>query len=588
MPFLLGMTANRQAHATDDGNRTSQGMFFLQPGRRDLTPTIVPHGCEITIDPTSQRIGAHVALQVETQPRTTSIGKTHTMTSRSLPLTIALVLSSSLLSGCIIANDGDDPSCPVGKCDGVEQSCSDPRYNDGVCNVALDCAVPDIDCFRTFNDDDAGAAWFTDFEARNAVREGRPPRAVLAPTDPRFAKVRALLDRGWEAMRKNRPVGLLGDARPALVFVEDPSVNAFVMPDDLNQKRASLAVMVHTGTLAIDTTEDANLGLMMHELQHAVGLHVIAEVKASFSSYYVASETAEPIGRRQVDDRITREAATAWLGGAAEIGPITNVEVRGMPLGAGALNDVFLSVAKSGVQANPAGCARSVMLLNQISSDVAMATDLVSGAPHLDASMGPRVTAALTALRVECMPNFTMSFVEVLASIAGVPPEQIDAQLTPADRALVTGKHIVDAIALLGEDRRAMMRSIEAGFQTQVGRPWSNLRFFSTEEDADDASVPVLRAAGLEPTGLGTFFLDVFLPRNMSDACKIVLATGAVPSYGVNLADDHHSTCWRVYHLGALAAETAKGHPRRAPAHELVAPRPRLPITQAPADLAVY
>ncbi len=512
------------------------------------------------------------------------------MTSRSLPLAIALVLLSSLLSGCTLAADnGDDASCTDGKCDGVEPSCTDPRYNDGVCDPSIDCAVPDIDCFRTFTDDAAGAAWFTDFEAKNAVREGRAPRAVLAPSDPRFPRVRALLDRGWEAMRSSRPVGLLGEARPALVFVEDPSVNAFVMPEDLDQKRASFAVMVHTGTLGIETTDDANLGLMMHELQHAVGLHVIAEVEAQFSRYYLASETEEPIGRRQIDDPRVREAATLWLSGAREIGSFTNSELRGLPLGESGLTQVLRTVITNGVQANPAACARSRALLVQIVTDVAAATDLVSGAPHLDASMGPRVTAALAALRDECLPNYTMSFAEVLASIAGVSPEQIEAQLTPADRALISGKHVIDAISLLGEDRRAMMRSTEAAFQTQLGRPWSALRYFSSEEDADDVTVPVLRAAGLDPTGLATFFLEVFLPRNMSDACKAVLATGSVPPYGVDLADTHHATCFRVYHLGALAADTAAGRPRaRTPVSPSVTPPPRLPIKRAPVDLARY
>jgi hypothetical protein len=500
----------------------------------------------------------------------------------------AFAVSFALLPACFIEIADDDPAtCTGGTCDGVDQSCADPRYDDGICQTSLDCAVPDIDCFRTFQDDAAGAAWFAEIEPRAAAREGRAPRAILSPADPRFAKVRTLLDRGWAAMRTSRPVGRLADARPALVFVEDPSVNAFVYPEDLDQKRASFAVMIHTGTLGIDTTEDANLGLMMHELQHAVGLHVIAEVQQRFSQYYVASPDREPIGQRQHDNADAREAATLWLARAGEIGSLTNAELRGLPVG-GDLGRVFRTVFATGLQQNPTGCAHSRDLFAQIVADLDAATDLVSGAPHLDAGMGPRITAALAAMRTECLPGFSKTFVQVVAELAGATPAQIDAQLTPEDRALIAGKHVVDAIAALGNDRRATMRTIEAAFQTQLGQPWSMLRYYSTEEAADDVTVPVLRKAGLDPAGLGTFFLDVLLPRTMSDACQAALATGAVPAYGVDLTDMHHATCWRVYHLDALAADTTKPGAHRAQAQPITAQPPRLPMLPAREHFATY
>jgi hypothetical protein len=33
---------------------------------------------------------------------------------------------------------------------------------------------------------------------------------------------------------------------------------------------------------------------------------------------------------------------------------------------------------------------------------------------------------------------------------------------------------------------------------------------------------------------------------------------------GVDLADDHHATCWRIDHLGAVAVAGASGAKRRA------------------------
>jgi hypothetical protein len=474
------------------------------------------------------------------------------------------------------AADLDDTDCEGGKCD---QLCADPRYDDGVCDLELSCAAPDLDCIRTFEDDAAAAAWLAAFEPRVAEFEGRPARSIVPLDDPRYPVLRELLDRGWDAMRDNRPVARLAAHRPALLLVEDPSVNAFVYPEDIDQKRAAFAVMVHTGLLEIPGTEDATLGLFMHELQHAVGLHVVAEVKASFKTFYVAQDGYEPIGRDQDDDPQVREHATRWLAHAGEVGPFSDVELRGLPAG-GDLQLVFRHVLQAGLAGNPTGCQRTRTLLGEVASDLEARIDLLSGAPSLDAAFGVRVTQMLRAMREECVP-VAPSFVEVVAELAGVAPAEIDAALTASDRALVTGRHVIDAIAALTEDRRARQRAIEASSPGVLGAPWSAVRYFSEEEDADDISVPVLRAAGFDPVGLGTFLGDALLPPVATSACRELIAAGEIPPYGVDLTDTHHGTCWRVFHIEQLAAT---GRQRKIVRREL-APAiaaPRLPIPRRP------
>jgi len=102
------------------------------------------------------------------------------------------------------------------------------------------------------------------------------------------------------------------------------------------------------------------------------------------------------------------------------------------------------------------------------------------------------------------------------------------------------------------------MRGIEAAFQQQVGVPFQQLRYFSYEEDADDVSVPVMRASGMSPTSLADFFLGAGLEQSDAVACAAQIAAGQVPHYGVDLADAHHSVCWRVYHVHAVAAWTPR------------------------------
>src|SRR5262249_19416045 len=153
---------------------------------------------------------------------------------------------------------------------------ADPRYGDGTCQLSLDCAVPDIDCIRTFDGDDAAARWFGELEAKMAQQEGRASRQTLPPSDALYVRARELVDRGWLSFRDHRPVGALYQRRPAVVVIDDPHVNAFVMPD---AGRAAFTIMVQRGLMERAAVDDQKLGVMMHELQHVIGLHVIRDPK---------------------------------------------------------------------------------------------------------------------------------------------------------------------------------------------------------------------------------------------------------------------------------------------------------------------
>ena len=170
-----------------------------------------------------------------------------------------------------------------------------------------------------------------------------------------------------------------------------------------------------------------------------------------------------------------------------------------------------------------------------------------------DPGVRGRVDAAMAAIRDQCLATFTTSFVEVLAAQIGISPDQMRARLDPSDLDLVEGVHFVDAINNLALDRRAKMRALEGTFTQQTGRPFTALRFFSFEEAADDATVPVLDDIGLAADGLGEFLFAIQDSQSQS-ACRQIIDGGQTPPYGGDLADEHHATCWRVAHVEQLAA----------------------------------
>ena len=473
------------------------------------------------------------------------------------------------IAACAHAGD-PDPECAGGKCDDTAGgTCEDKRYGDGVCQPSLACAVPDIDCFVTFDDDAAAATWFTAFEQQVAMEELRAPRAIVAEADPRFQKARALLDRGWAAFRDARPVGVLYGKRPAVIVVEDTEPNAFVIPD-LASERAGFAVVVQTGILETGATDDQLLGVMMHELQHAVGLHVLDSVADALRTFYIA-DGREPIGREQVADARATKAGKAWREIAGEVGPYANAELLGLPL-QGQLDQIFGALLRSAAN-NPLGCANAAAQYQAVTAQIQAQLDPESGALPAQPDLAPRVTALYNALRDECFANTTVTFVELVAQIARVTPAEIEASLTPEDRALVANKHVVDAIWALGLDRRAKLRQIEHDYSREVLAGWDTLRYFSYEEDADDVSVTVLREAGLAPAALGDFFLGAFA----QPSCTTLLERGVVPPYGVDLVDEHHAPCWRVHHVRQYAEHTAPATAaRRVVATTPEVPRPRL------------
>jgi len=497
-------------------------------------------------------------------------------------LSVLLLLSSA----CASSDPDTDDDCVAGKCDspGDGQECDDPQYGDGTCQTSLACDEPDIDCFLTFENDAAAATWFASFEEKLAAEESRPPRSSVPESDPRFQRARALVDRGWVGYRENRPVGDLAAFRPALVLLEDPTVNAFVVPD-VATDRSGFAVIVQTGLLEAGAPDEEMLGVMMHELQHAVGLHVIGQVKEELRTFYLAPAGTEPIGTEQVADARAEAAGAAWRALASEAGSIDDERLGGLTFG-GELDRVFFAVVAAAQATGGDACTNAIERVGQVRNDVIGSLDPFTGAPTVDESMPAQVGEALGGLRDECLADFDKTFFDVVAEIAGSTAAEIEANASPEDRALIAGMHVVDAVAALMNDRRARMRAIEADFEAETYSAWSALRFFSFEENADDVSVLVLRGAGMEPTGIAGFFLAALAP----EGCQAVLDSGEVPPYGVDLADEHHATCWRAHHVHAYdrhtesaAAATAGPRLRRSSP----APRRRL-LPERMADRVMY
>ncbi|HEU0032006.1 MAG TPA: hypothetical protein VFQ53_15340 [Kofleriaceae bacterium] len=488
--------------------------------------------------------------------------------SRSRTIASLALLLASLASGCVTA-DGDDQDCFGGKCDGGKDVCEvEHRYGNGTCDV--DCTQADIDCFTMFDDQASAETWFAGFEQTQAMQENREPRKLIASTDPRFVHMQELLEQGWQSYRRNMPVGRL-EKTPALIVIDDASVNAFVALDRPTMK-IPWAVMVQTGALETGQPDYAILGVVMHELTHAVKLHVMPGVGDKIRIHYqLTGDGPEPFGYQMKDDPRAREAITAWRDLGEEAGSVAYAELNGMPVPGSLLSTMLTATLAT---ADPAKCASTVTRVDALNVFLAEHTNpltsmLVLASPEDRTQLDSLTKAFLTELRDVCLAGSTLDLFQMMAEQFSVTPEEIAAEFPVSEQQSVAGKHVIDQITILAADRHCRMRDIAILLQQDTGRDISTLRYFSTEEAADDASVPVLLDMGLPGDGVGVFFTSL-LPESGRVPCQQLLDAGTNPPYG-DLVDEHHGTCWRTAHVKALAA--AKDSAYRSP-RNVLAPAP--------------
>jgi hypothetical protein len=476
---------------------------------------------------------------------------------------------------------------------GPGETCEDPGYGDGTCDVDLACEAPDIDCYVLFADHAEAQSWFAGIEEQIAASQFREPRALLPESDEHHVRMRALLDEGWEAYMQVNAVGDLAERALELVVVEDPSINAFVQGDG---EKAGFAVMVHTGI--IDAASDEELvSIVMHELTHAIYLHVIPGEKDRVRIHYLAAE-GEPFGFEQPDDAMVRSAMTDWRALATDVGPLQTAPLAGFPLsiGNGTLYRTFKYVTDVWAEAHPDVCAAPMANLAQLTNDIFTYYSRIDQTLHVggvEENLYNAQNSALVALRDQCMAGLADSYITILADINGKTEEEIRDMLDDADEALVDGKHFIAAIATLINDRRVKMRAIETEFQTATGVAWNRVRQYTFEEEADDSTIPVLTRMERDPAGIGPGLLLLDDEATQGE-CNALLAGETSPPYGADLQDEHHANCWRVWHVRALAdsgrlTDGSSALRRQAPAAPARPARYRpLPYPKSLADYTVY
>ncbi|HEY4176623.1 MAG TPA: hypothetical protein VGM90_07325 [Kofleriaceae bacterium] len=475
---------------------------------------------------------------------------------------------SALMAGC--ATDGDDASNTDpggGKGDGSGE-CADPMYGDGVCQADLSCGVPDIDCYRTFATDAEASTWF-------APQYGYP---VIAETDPRYIRTRALVDKAWDLFKAANPMGKLADAHLALVMLEDPNVNAFVT-SDAETGKAAVSIQVLAGLYVDGVSDDDILGVMFHELEHLYGLHVLQETPDKVRRFYLA-DGAEPIGAHEANDANIADRANQWRAMAGFAGPYDTGLLGELPYG-GNVGPLFQSYLAAVQTRDNGTCAQAATAVSDLYTELAPRSVEFDESLNIDDTLSTRIKARLDALSA-CVGHYPYSLQDFLATQGQEWIDYMNTVIT-SDEQWLLPESAFETITLLSDDRHGQMRAIESKFQQVVGKPWSAMRFYSFEEAADDMSVKVMKAA---KTAHPELFVDAapgvaglmkkMMPVDQQTECEQSMTAGGLVPYGLDVADEHHGTCWRVAHARQLwnaSSPMARVVPPTREPHEVALPK---------------
>lgn len=465
---------------------------------------------------------------------------------------------------CLLAACGDDGG------DGDSDdgpACSDPKYGNGTCDLDTSCDMVDVDCVETFATQAEAQDWFE-------ASHGDIP--TLPATDPLYARVKPLLDDGWDAYRATHDVGDLADAEVQLVIVNPPQINlvAFVSSFDPAGSKAALAVMVERVGLQGALTDDEVFAIMMHELEHAIGLHVVRGVKEEFNTFYVAPGTSEPFGHAAADDAMVRADFDAWNNFAVIAGHWSDTQLVGLPMGV--LERALSAWTQTLTSPLTAPCQTAIQNVGAAYNAIYGSINKLDVSVTLTQTDADQILMRFTAVRDQCISSTTKDVFDFVSEVSGYSVAALKASLPATLVADLEGINPVVGFYNWALNARTLMRDVEARFAARTGQPWSRLRYFSTEEAADDSAAVTMKALGID----GNIGVALSKIEQFEATCAPLIANNTPLPYGENLADSHHASCWRGGHYKAIQA-SADNSRQVAPHRVKSPPRPR-PILAPP------
>jgi hypothetical protein len=386
-----------------------------------------------------------------------------------------------------------------------------------------------------------------------SVISNKPPRPFLPSTDRRYPAVRKLMREVWEAFQQSHPNLTTDLPTPQIVLVNDDSKTAHAM-NDIVKEKTLWAISYNTGLLTLP--EDQQFAILAHELTHALLRHAATRKKRP-NRYFLAARHESPELDQPNDPALERDIEDR-SGEMKMTGLATSPELLDLPtFGEIPLYTRMLThVIGTKIDVNKPECQQLIMTSTVWERYVMQKYSLIHGrmilAPAEKQTLRNLSERYLDNLR-GCLGKMKYTIVDYLVELVKLPRNQIEALLnTPqftSQRAELTifedAGNFVDGLTRTVNKSRKKIANIESRWDM------SRVRFFSDEDEADNFSLRASKAKHKNTEALVNFLLGL-LPVGERQSCEEMIQHGQVPPFG-SLADDHHSECYRIWRIRALA-----------------------------------
>jgi hypothetical protein len=419
-----------------------------------------------------------------------------------------------------------------------------------------------IEHYKVFANRDDAVTWWNAWEGRTAQMMGRSPRPIVDLNDPGYAIAAQVMAEVWPVFQSLFPDDTRDLPQPMVLLVQDQDVNAFAAYDS-TLGIAPDVFMIQTGAVAgkSGVTDDLR-GLVGHELGHLILKHVFPGNAAKVAKYYRGARSGEPLGYLESNDPKLAKAVEKWVDDASVAASFPLPELHGLPINIIGNPPVLFTALKTavlkGVQDHPTECQPAEDAVNGLIVAMKSHTSTVDYDMDLGAEARSQIDtaaqAAVTALG-PCLATSTKTVSELVAETYGVSVADIESAFDPADLVILhAATTLEDAITKTTANAFARMQSEAQDIDLDT------VRYYSTEEQADDTSAYVLATLGRNPEGQGLFLGSKLMTPDERTTCFDRLNTAGDAPYGL-LSDPHHGACWRVGHLHRFHAKIAPGVP---------------------------
>lgn len=390
------------------------------------------------------------------------------------------------------------------------------------------------------------------------------PQATLRGVNADERAVR-LVKEVFEGFKKAFPMETAGlDKAPPVAVIQSNAINAFAMAATYENgaaiPKSPWFFVVLSGLLDHGNTDDELRAVFAHEIGHLVLQTFQADVQARVRHAYTLGNASEDgiIGEAQADDPTIAPQVGRLLGGQSRVGGVVQLGMNILAPG------VYLRILGSMMQNTPACQAfqakAQALAFKQYSFLPGVSEgDLTPRIPNAteQADLNRASDAAVAALRTCLAPTATPAPLSVVSALlqglqptAALDPSdpsfaQVQAGMLPIERQIdeeMPTASFADRLIEADARVRADLTALRADPSFNISR----VRVYDFEEDADDASMRVLHAIGVNPEAMGSFALSILKPATKA-TCVADVAAHKPISFG-DLYDVHPASCWRYYH----------------------------------------